>query len=171
LAWSNGAWGGKRVGWGLTVVSTLLLVACTTQTLVPYSETMPPVVLAPLAAAGVEDVRGRYRAAVCARLPAASPCDQVLIRLPGETPASTTIPPPDLADLAQRYRLVFVPGLLADCGERLVQPFADVMASLRQAGFVVYYFQVAGRGSSAANAQHLARQLAALGEEPRPLPP
>jgi hypothetical protein len=159
------------VGWGLTVVSTLLLVAYTTQTLVPYSETMPPVVLAPLAAAGVEDVRGRYRAAVCARLPAASPCDQVLIRLPGETPASTTIPPPDLADLAQRYRLVFVPGLLADCGERLVQPFADVMASLRQAGFVVYYFQVAGRGSSAANAQHLARQLAALGEEPRPLPP
>jgi hypothetical protein len=81
LAWSNGAWGGRHVGWGLAVVSTLLLMACTAQTLVPYSETMPPVVLATLAAAGVEDVRGRYRAAVCVRVPAARPCDQVLIRL------------------------------------------------------------------------------------------
>jgi len=154
------------VGWVLAVVSTLLLVACTTQALLPYSETMPPVVLATLAAAGVKDVRGHYRAAVCARLPAARPCDQVLVRLPGETPARAPVPPPDLA---QRYRLVFVPGLLADCVERLVQSFADVMDSLRQAGFAVHYVQGAGRGASAANAQQLARQLAALGEDPRPL--
>jgi len=154
------------MGWVLAVVSMLLLVTCTTKTLVPYSETMPPVVLAPLAAAGVEDMRGRYRAAVCARLPAARPCDQVLVRLPGETPDGVTGTPPDLA---QRYRLVFVPGLFADCVARVVQPLADIMDPLRHTGFEVYCFQVAGRGSSAEHAQQLARQLAALGEDPRPL--
>jgi hypothetical protein len=127
---------------------------------------LAPVVLAPLAVAGVEDLRGRYRAAVCARLPAAWPCDQVLVRRPGETPTAATVPPPDLA---QRYRLVFVPGLLADCVQQFIQPFADVMAALRQAGFVVHYIQGAGRGTAAANAQHLARQFAALGDDPRPL--
>ena len=33
----------------------------------------------------------------------------------------------------------------------------------------VYYVQAAGGGTSAANAQQLTRQLAALGEDPRPL--
>jgi hypothetical protein len=135
LAWSNGSWGGRRVGWALTAVSTLLLVACTTKTIAPYSETIPPVVLATLADAGVDDLRARYRAAVCARLPAAARfCDQVLLRLPGETTASATATQPDLA---RRYRLVFVPGIFADwvvkvAGELMPQVSAERTAAIRQ---------------------------------------
>jgi hypothetical protein len=120
-----------------------------------------------LADAGVTDLRSRYRAALCRRLPADGPrCDDVLVRLTGESAPAPNAPP---SDASRRYRVAFIPGLFAECVEALARPFADVIQGLARAGVDAHYFGVSGRGSTAANAERLATALAALPDDPRPL--
>ena len=166
-------WPRSGVGWGLTMVaraavvaSTLALTACATAR-DGASEAETPAVQALVQAAGVRDVRGAYREALCRRLrDHAVACDDVLLRLPGEE-----LPPavPSPTDLAQRYRLAFVPGLLADCVGPFVRPFASVEDDLAKAGVDVRYVSVAGRGTSAANAERIAQALGELAADARPL--
>ena len=114
----------------------------------------PPTTLVAVRDAGVRDLRGTFRATVCARLPAdGPPCDEVLLKLASEPPAT---PLPRADDLARRYRIAFVPGLFNECFEDLARPFSDVQADLVAGGFTVDYFAVAGRGSVAQNAARLA---------------
>jgi hypothetical protein len=137
-----------------------------------YSTATVPMALAGTGDLGVRDLRASYRQAVCRRLPASDDgCAQWLLHLSGEgaTPGSSASPPPAPADLAQRYRIAFVPGFMAECFEQLARPFADVERDLRSHGFTVDYFQVSGRGSTAANAQRLARHFESLGADPRPI--
>ncbi len=146
---------------------TLALTACSSVPNQGPSDTSAPAILAALQAAGVRDLRGSYRAALCRRLrDDGASCDDVLLRLPGEEALSAT---PPMADLARRYRVAFVPGLFADCVGPLLRPFAGVERDLAQAGVDVHYLPVAGRGTSAANAERLASQVAALPDDPRPL--
>ena len=56
---------------------------------------------------------------------------------------------PPVEDLAQRYRVAFVPGLFSECFAAFARPFADAQADLQSKGFAVDYLPVAGRGSSA----------------------
>jgi hypothetical protein len=143
-----------------------LLVACGPSGDRLYSDTTPPEVATMLAAAGVHDLRGPYRDALCRRLPPDGPaCDEVLLRLPAEIPAPSAPPPAPM----QQYRVAFVPGLFAECLEALVRPFSDVMDDLSRGGVAVHYLQASGRGSVAENAERLGRQLAALPDDPRPL--
>jgi hypothetical protein len=122
--------------------------------------------LTTLADAGVADLRSRYRAALCGRLPADGPrCDDVLLRLTGEG-AAPDIPP---SDVSRRYRVAFIPGLFSECLQALARPFADVVGNLSRAGVDAHYFGVSGRGSTATNAERLATALAALPDDPRPL--
>ena len=153
---------------GLVAGSGLAVLAACAPTAAPlYSDTTTPVVLTTLAEAGIADLRGRYRAALCRRLPAGGPrCDDVLLRLPGEIPPPSDIPPPDAL---RRYRVAFVPGLFAECLRALARPFSDVIDGLSRAGVDAHYFSVSGRGSTAANAERLATQIAALPDDPRPL--
>jgi hypothetical protein len=123
--------------------------------------------LTTLADAGVADLRSRYRAALCRRLPADGPrCEDVLLRLTGEGAPVPDIPP---SDVSRRYRVAFIPGLFSECLQVLARPFADVMGNLSRAGVDAHYFGVSGRGSTAKNAERLATQLAALPDDPRPL--
>ncbi len=115
------------------------------------------------------DLRPAYRQALCSRLPAGADCTQVLPRLSDEAPA----PKPaaavaSAATLAQRYRLVFIPGLLAGCGGSLVVPFQDVVDALRAQGFDARILAVEGRASSEQNADLIAGQLAQASNDPRP---
>jgi hypothetical protein len=147
--------------------ATLALTACSLVSERSHSDTAAPAILAALQAAGVHDLRGSYRAALCRRLrDDGVSCDDVLLRLPGEEAPDTASP---AADLARRYRVAFVPGFWADCVGSVVRPFAGVERDLAQAGVDVHYLAVAGRGTSAANAERLARQVAALPDDPRPL--
>lgn len=117
--------------------------------------------------AGVRDLRGTFRAAACARLPADGPrCDEVLLTLADE-PAAAALAATD--DLARRYRIAFVPGLFNECFEDFARPFSDVQSDLEARGFMVDYFAVAGRGSVAQNAAQLAGHFAGLAEDDRPL--
>jgi len=115
--------------------------------------------------AGVRDLRGAYRSAVCSRLPAEAACDDVLQRLAGE-PAPVAPPPAD--DLAKRYRIAFVPGIFSECFERFARPFADVESNLAASGFTVDYVGVPGRGSSRQNAVRLDERFRALDGDARP---
>ena len=151
----------------LTAGALALLMASAAGQSIGRRDTIPPYTIVAIRDAGVRDLRGEFRAAVCARLPADGPaCDDVLLRLAGESVA-TTLPP--IEGLAQRYRVAFVPGLFSECFEDFARPFADAQADLQAAGFTVDYFPVAGRGSSARNAQQLAEHFRATASDARPL--
>ena len=144
-----------------------LIAGCAAPSVDPYSPSTVPVVLAGPADAGVRDLRARYREAVCRRIPSGGDtCTEVLLRLGGEGDAP---PMRTTEDLAQRYRIAFVPGFLSECFEGLARPFADAERALRQRGFTVDYFQVSGRGSAADNARRLAGHFSALDDDPRPI--
>jgi hypothetical protein len=149
----------------LAVVGAVLFSACQSRPVELYTHAVPPVVLATLDDAGVRDLRARYRAAVCRRLPANGPaCEDVLQRLPGEGPPETGPPTEALPD---RYRIVFVGGFFAECLDRLARPFSDARRALEAEGFVVDHVRVSGRGTTAANARQLAAHFAGLAGDSR----
>jgi hypothetical protein len=116
----------RRPRWsrGLAAAGGLALAACAPEPPL-YSDATPPVLMTTPAEAGIVDLRGRYRAALCRRLPVDEPrCDDVLLRLPGESAPPSAAPRPD--DL-RRYRIGLVPGLFSECFQALARPFADVI--------------------------------------------
>lgn len=156
----------------MAAVGGLWLAGCAALPPDLYSTTTVPMALAGTGDLGVRDLRARYRQAVCRRLPAGDDgCAQWLLQLSGEgpAPAAPASVPPTPDELAQRYRVAFVPGFMAECFEQLARPFADAERDLRSRGFTVDYFQVPGRGSSTANARRLARHFESLGADPRPI--
>lgn len=139
---------------------------------------MPPVaddheVAAALPAAPgqvLHDLRAPYRQAVCRRLDAdAATCALWLRRLSGEPLPQAQAQAADRAALAARYRIAFVPGLLAECFDRLARPFGDAEQSLRADGFSVLHLAVPGRGSTTASADRLAAHFAAEPSDARPV--
>lgn len=127
---------------------------------------MPPIVLATLDDVGVRDLRHLYRAAVCGQLPADSaPCDDLILRFPNEATVGELT---KQTDIKERYQIAFVPGFFSDCLNGIFYPFTDVIADLTRLGFVVHNLPTFGRASSAANAERLAKQLAALRPDPKP---
>lgn len=144
-----------------------LLTACATGESIGLSEAIPPATIVAIRDAGVRDLRGEFRAAVCSRLEAGGPaCEDVLLRLADESVAAAL---PPVEGVAQRYRVGFVPGPFSECFEAFAQPFADARADLLAKGFTVDYFQVAGRGSSARNADRLAEHFRATASDARPI--
>jgi hypothetical protein len=158
----------RRFAPGLALATgALALAGCSAPAGPSYSPDTPPAVLTTAGGAGVRDLRGAYRAALCRRLAAGDrACEDVLLELAGEVATPPTDPSPGAS---QRYRVAFVPGLLAECLDAVVRPFSDTMGDLARAGFDVHHLAVAGRGSTGANAAQLAGELAALPADPRPL--
>jgi hypothetical protein len=149
----------------------LLLAGCASAPSLPYAEDMPPAVLVTPEQAGVRDLRAPYRAALCARLPADRRCDDVLLRFPGEAavPAGAAAPVAARGNGSARYRIAFVPGLLADCVAKWLVPFSDAAEALRAQGFDIHLMQIAGRADTEHNAAQLAQQIAALPDDGRRL--
>jgi hypothetical protein len=146
--------------------AALFLFGCTAKPVSPFVATIPPIVLATLSDAGIEDLRPLYRAAVCGQLPTGSPpCEELILRFPNEAAPNIFSTQGDIKD---RYRIAFVPGLFSDCLNGMFYPFTDVIADLTGSGFVVHNLRTAGRASSAENAERLAKHLADLNPDPRP---
>jgi triacylglycerol lipase len=99
------------------------------------------------------DMRGAFRAALCAPDRLADECARVLRTYDRE--AASARPPP--ASPA-RHRLVFVPGFLASCFAG-IHSFADVVEEARAAGFTADVLGVGGRNDVAANAKLIAAQI------------
>src|SRR5262249_52898152 len=124
--------------------------------------------------AGIVDLRGIYRAALCRRLPLGGPrCDDVLLRLPGETaPASEARSP----NTPRRYRVAVVPGLFSQGPQAPARPVAAVLPApaavapaAARAGVDARYCSVAGGGRTATNSERLAAEIAALPNDGLPL--
>jgi hypothetical protein len=94
--------------------------------------TVPPAP-GPLPFPGVapdHDLRADFRALACAKLAAGSPpCESRLRLEAGEGPPPMA--PLRDAGAASRYRIGFVPGLLAECLSPLLRPFGDVEGVLK----------------------------------------
>ena len=154
-----------RVRHVLAIVLTVVFAACASDRTAIPTDVIPPSTLAAIRDAGVRDLRGAYRAAVCGRIMSNAPaCEDVLLRLAGELSATALSP---AEDATKRYRIAFVPGLFSECFEQFARPFADVQRNLRTAGFTVDYYQVPGRGAVAQNAVRLAEHVLDADSDPR----
>ena len=104
----------------------LVLAACASKPLVPYTTDTPPLVLAPAAQAGIVDKRARFREIYCAvlearrELPDHRSCDEALTRV-GDEPAGTARPV-DLGPSNRRLVAAMVPGLGFECFEKWLEP-------------------------------------------------
>ncbi|MGD8346200.1 MAG: hypothetical protein PVI83_03080 [Lysobacterales bacterium] len=101
-------------------LSTLLLTACASKPLTPWTTDGPPLVLATTATAGIEDQRGRFREIACAVIeeygkdePGYRPCDKALTRV-GVEPGATG-EPVELEPSRGNLIAAMVPGIGWDC--------------------------------------------------------
>jgi hypothetical protein len=149
-----------RVMRGLWVTGVLVTLWGCTPPLIPFSLDTPPVVLTPISFANITDGRARFREIYCAvradhgiGLPEDLPCDDALVRLPGE-PQSTGHPA-NLASTTRSLRVVVVPGIFDECIRKYVQTFSDGLAHLERHGWRTGSIPVSGRSGTAHNASQV----------------
>jgi pimeloyl-ACP methyl ester carboxylesterase len=137
----------------------LSLASCTTKRPAPAPDAIAPSVLVPTTDAGIIDGRGRFREIFLAVLAARSPKNAegtpytdgtTLWKLYGELPA--TGEPVHMGPPADGYRIVVVPGLLAECVADISMAFGDARKQLQEIGYKMDYIQTKGRRRSAYNA-------------------
>ncbi|HTH62576.1 MAG TPA: hypothetical protein VL689_20810 [Paraburkholderia sp.] len=143
-----------------TMATGVLLGACATKPLIPYSSDTPPMVLMPASQAGVADKRGRFREIYCAvlaargsALPDSRPCEDALTRV-GTEPAGTG-EPVDLGQSRRHLIAAVVPGVGYDCFKPWLNPPDTVVAHLRQYGFDATLIDVDALSSSTHNARQI----------------
>ena len=110
----------------VVIAAVLVLGACGTKPLVPYSVDTPPLALVPASQAGVQDKRGRFREIYCAVLEARAgtvpdyrPCEDALSRI-GSEPVGTGRPV-DLGSSKRRLIAAVVAGIGYECFENWLQ--------------------------------------------------
>jgi hypothetical protein len=159
-----------KPGVAATVVLLALAGCASGPPLRPEGQRLPPLVTATADQAGVRDLRASFRAALCERLAGSPdhPCEKVLTRMGGE-PEADGKPFPSVAVQAKAFRIGIVPGFFAECLDDEARPFAAAANELRAQGFEVTYLPTTGRGSVAINAEMLAKEIAALPDDLRPL--
>ena len=149
----------SRLSLCVAVLASLLLVSCASRHAPPLPEGIAPSVLSPVAQAGVTDGRARFReifkevlSRQCTALPAGTPCDDgsTLWKLAGEGPP--TGKPVPSGPSAGNFRVVLVPGLLAECVAEKSRAFDDSRSRLEELNFKTDYIQTRGRQRSAVNA-------------------
>lgn len=153
----------------------LVLAACAPQPLLDSRPQTPPLALVPAAQAGIVDRRARFRDILCAltadhgiELPDHRPCDQVLHRLAGETPAGRS--PVNLGRARLGLRLAIVPGLAAQCLGDLGLPLRDAARHVERLGYEVTWIDVDGLSSSTRNAAEIRAAILSMADVPdRPI--
>jgi hypothetical protein len=143
----------------ITLLAVIMLASCAARPVSLSPENIAPSVLLPTAQGGIIDGRGRFReifkdvlSAQCPKLPAGAPCDdrQTLWKLPGETPPTGKATPSGPSKGA--FRVVIVPGFLAECVAEESTAFSDARERLEQMGYTTDYIQTRGRQGSASTA-------------------
>jgi dienelactone hydrolase len=150
----------------------LVLAACASKPLVPYTTDTPPLVLAPAAQAGIVDKRARFREIYCAvlearrELPDHRSCDEALTRV-GDEPAGTARPV-DLGPSKRRLVAAMVPGLGFECFEKWLEPPGTAAAHVRQFGYDQVVIKVDALSGTETNARQIRDALLAMPAEPGP---
>jgi len=150
----------------------LVLAACASKPLVPYTTDTPPLVLAPAAQAGIVDKRARFREIYCAvlearrELPDHRSCDEALTRV-GDEPAGTA-QPVDLGPSKRRLVAAMVPGLGYECFEKWLEPAGTAAAHVRKFGYDQVVIKVDALSGTETNARQIRDALLAMPAEPGP---
>lgn len=158
----------------MVAAASLLVSACTTPPLSPYTEDTPPLILVPATQADVEDKRGRFREIFCAvleahgpALPDYRPCDQALTRVgtePKGTGASVELGASELELMA-----VIVPGVGWDCFSNWMAMDDSPPRHISQYGYDMVIPKVDAMSSSTTNARQVRDAIMAMemkGSEP-----
>jgi pimeloyl-ACP methyl ester carboxylesterase len=152
-----------------SLVGLLLLAACTSPPLMPFSTQGPPLVLVPATQAGVVDQRARFREIFCAVLEARKesiedyrPCDEALTRLGSEPSSGTTGRPVELGASRRRLVAMVVPGVGYECFEPWLQPPGTAQRHLAQFGYDLSLLKVDPLSGTARNARMIRDALMAM---------
>ena len=148
----------------------LLLSACASKPLNPWTTDSPPLALVPVADAGVDDQRGRFREIYCEVLesrgeewPDYRPCEEALTRVADE-PVGTG-EPVDMGVSEQNYLALIVPGVGWECIEEWLKLDDSVDDLLKSFGFQTELLKVDGLSGTEHNALQVRDAIAALPAE------
>ena len=151
----------------LSLAVLLLLTACAGKPLNPWTVDSPPLALVPVADAGVDDQRGRFREIICevlesrgAEWPDYRPCEEALTRVADE-PAGTG-EPVQMGSSQQKLLALVVPGVGWECIEAWLELDKSVRSLLAGFGFEAELMEVDGLSSSEKNARQIRDGIAAL---------
>jgi hypothetical protein len=154
----------------VAVFLCVMLGACATKPLIPYSADTPPLVLVPATHAGIQDQRARFREIFCAVLeargqdiPDYQPCDEALARV-GAEPAGTSRPVA-LGPSSRRLVAAVVPGFGHECIAQWLEAPGTVAAHVRQYAYDQIMIPVDALSSSQHNARQLRDAILAMPQE------
>jgi hypothetical protein len=144
----------------LTASVGVLMAACSSKPIVPYTTDAAPQALLPVTRAGIEDQRGRFREVVCAvledhgkDLPHYRPCDEALVRVGKEPPGTGEAV--NLGIAQRQLFAAFVPGVGWECIQSWMNyqnEFADHIGQFAYDSFVL---QVDGLSGTENNARQI----------------
>ena len=152
------------------VFATMLVAACASKPMNPWTQDAPPQVLVPVADAGIDDQRGRFREIYCEVLesrgkewPDYRPCDEALTRV-GLEPEGSGVPV-NLGKSRRHILLLIVPGVGWECMEEWLNMDHTIQQMLNSNDFEADLLEVDGLSSSANNARQIRDQIEALPSE------
>jgi len=156
----------RRLVRSTMMATCVLLGACATKPLVPYSTDTPPLALVPASQAGVQDKRGRFREIYCAvlkangpGLPDYRPCEDALTRVGAEPPGTSK--PVDLGPSQLHLVAAVVHGIGYDCFKPWLDTPDTVVTHLHRFGFDADLIDVDALSSSTNNARQVRDALMA----------
>ncbi len=157
----------NRLSATIVVAASILISACSTAPLLPYTEDTPALVLMPASQAGIDDKRGRFREIFCAileqrqaTLPDYLPCDDALTQV-GVEPDSTGRDV-ELGSSKRRLVAVIVPGVGWDCVSEWLDLKYTAAIHVRQFGYDQAIIKVDALSSSTNNARQIRDAIMAM---------
>lgn len=150
--------------------AVLLTVSCSSTPLNPWTADSPPQALVPVADAGIDDQRGRFREVFCEVLesrgeewPDYRPCDEALMRV-GQEPEGTG-QAVNLGKSKKNILMLVVPGVGWECIENWLNIDASLRDLMNSYGFEAELLDVDGLSSSANNARQIRDYIEGLPPE------
>jgi hypothetical protein len=154
----------------VTLAALGLLFSCAGKPLHPWTNEAPPLALVPVADAGVDDQRGRFREIFCEVLesrgtdwPDYRPCDEALTRVGDEPPGTGA--PVNMGPSNKELLALMVPGVGWECVANWLKMDESIDELLKNFGYDTGMLEVDGLSSSANNARQIRDGIAALPAE------